>query len=124
MKPATKLHKKRTLLAKRRLRTRKTVIGTASRPRLSVKFTNLHIYAQAIDDSTGKTLAAAATTQKELKEKNVLPNVAGATAVGKLFAERAKAAGVTAVVFDRGGRRYHGTVKAFAEAARQSGLNF
>lgn len=124
MKPATKLHKKQTLLAKRRLRTRKLVIGTAERPRLSVKFTNLHIYAQAIDDSTGRTLAAAATTQKDVKEQAVRPNVAGATAFGKLFAERAKAAGITAVVFDRGGRRFHGTVKAFAEAARQSGLSF
>lgn len=124
MKPATKLHKKQTLLAKRRMRIRKLVIGSAERPRLSVKFTNLHIYAQAIDDASGKTLAAAATTQKEVREKGVRPNVAGATALGKLFAERAKAAGVTAVVFDRGGRRYHGTVKAFAEAARQSGLTF
>ncbi len=124
MKPATKLHKKQTLLAKRRMRTRKLVIGTAERPRLSVKFTNLHIYAQAIDDTTGRTLAAAATTQKEVKEQAVLPNVAGATAFGKLFAERAKAAGITAVVFDRGGRRFHGTVKAFAQAARQSGLSF
>lgn len=124
MKPATKLHKKQTLLAKRRLRIRKLVVGTAERPRLSVKFTNLHIYAQAIDDTTGRTLAAAATTQKEVKEKAVRPNVAGATAFGKLFAERAKAAGINAVVFDRGGRRFHGTVKAFAEAARQSGLSF
>lgn len=124
MKPATKLHKKQTLLAKRRLRIRKLVVGTAERPRLSVKFTNLHIYAQAIDDSTGKTLAAAATTQKEFKEKKVLPNVAGATTLGKVFAERAKAAGVSTVVFDRGGRKFHGTVKAFAEAARQSGLTF
>ncbi len=124
MKPATKLHKKQTLLAKRRMRIRKLVIGTAERPRLSVKFTNLHIYAQAIDDASGKTLAAAATTQKEVREKGVRPNVAGATALGKLFADRAKAAGISAVVFDRGGRRFHGTVKAFAEAARQSGLSF
>ncbi len=124
MKPATKLHKKQTLLAKRRMRIRKLVIGTAERPRLSVKFTNLHIYAQAIDDASGKTLAAAATTQKEVREQGVLANVAGATVLGKLFAERAKAAGISAVVFDRGGRRFHGTVKAFAEAARQSGLSF
>lgn len=124
MKPATKLHKKQTLLAKRRMRIRKLVIGTAERPRLSVKFTNLHIYAQAIDDASGKTLAAAATTQKEVREKGVRSNVAGATVLGKLFAERAKAAGISAVVFDRGGRRFHGTVKAFAEAARQSGLSF
>ena len=124
MKPATKLFKKRTLLAKRRMRIRKSVIGSAARPRLSVKFTNQHIYAQAIDDASGKTLAAAATTQKDIKEQKVLPNVAGATTLGKLFAERAKAAGITAVIFDRGGRRYHGTVKAFADAARQSGLTF
>lgn len=124
MKPATKLHKKQTLLAKRRLRIRKLVVGTAERPRLSVKFTNLHIYAQAIDDTTGRTLASASTTQKELKEKAVRPNVAGATTFGTLFAERAKAAGINAVVFDRGGRRFHGTVKAFAQAARQSGLSF
>lgn len=124
MKPATKLFKKRTLLAKRRMRIRKSVIGSAARPRLSVKFTNQHIYAQAIDDASGKTLAAAATTQKDIKEQKVLPNIAGATTLGKLFAERAKAAGITAVIFDRGGRRYHGTVKAFADAARQSGLTF
>lgn len=124
MKPATKLYKKQTLLAKRRMRIRKLVTGTAARPRLSVKFTNLHIYAQAIDDTTGRTLASASTTEKELKEKSVLPNVAGATAFGKLFAERSQAAGLSAFVFDRGGRRFHGTVKAFAESARQSGLKF
>jgi len=92
------------------------------RPRLSVHRTNQHIYAQIIDDAKGATLAAASTLDKDLKGAG--SNVDAATKVGNLIAERAKAAGVETVVFDRGGFRYHGRVKALAEAARVGGLNF
>jgi len=92
------------------------------RPRLSVHRTNQHIYAQVIDDVKGATLVAASTLDKDLKDAG--SNIEAATKVGKLIAERAKAAGVETVVFDRGGFRYHGRVKALAEAARDGGLNF
>jgi len=92
------------------------------RPRLSVHRTNQHIYAQIIDDVKGATLAAASTLDTDLKAAG--SNKDAATKVGKLIAERAKAAGVETVVFDRGGFRYHGRVKALAEAARDSGLSF
>lgn len=92
------------------------------RPRLSVHRTNQHIYAQIIDDVKGATVAAASTLDKDLKDAG--SNVEAASKVGKLIAERAKAAGVETVVFDRGGFLYHGRVKALAEAARDGGLNF
>jgi large subunit ribosomal protein L18 len=92
------------------------------RPRLSVHRTNQHIYAQIIDDVKGATLAAASTLDKDLKDAG--SNVEAAGKVGKLIAERAKAAGVETVVFDRGGFLYHGRVKALAEAARDGGLSF
>jgi len=95
---------------------------STGRPRLSIHRTNLHIYAQIIDDVKGATLAAASTLDKGLKGAS--SNVDGATKVGKLIAERAKAAGVETVVFDRGGFLYHGRVKALADAARDGGLNF
>jgi len=95
---------------------------SVGRPRLSVHRTNQHIYAQIIDDVKGATLVAASTLEKDLKDAG--SNVDAATKVGKLIAERAKAAGVEAVVFDRGGFLYHGRVKALAEAARVGGLNF
>lgn len=116
--------KKRELLQKRRWRIRKKIVGTAERPRLSVKFTNLHIHAQAIDDSRGHTIAAISTLAPALRAQKLRANVAGAAEVGKLMAEKAVAAGVRAVVFDRNGKRYHGKVKAFAEAARAGGLEF
>ena len=97
----------------------------AGRPRLSVFRSSKHIYAQVIDDRAGKTVAAASTLDKGLKGS--LPkgsDLAAATAVGKLLAERALAAGVKDVVFDRGGYLYHGRVKALAEAAREAGLHF
>lgn len=119
-----KIEKKNKLLQRRRWRIRKAVVGSPERPRLVVKFTNLHIHAQIIDDSVGRTLAAASTTQKVLREKHLLPNVAGATEFGKIFGEIAKNKGFSAVVFDRAGRRYHGTVKAFADAVREAGLQF
>ncbi len=93
------------------------------RPRLSVHRTNQHIYAQVIDDVKGATLAAASTLDADLKS-GATSNIDAASKVGKLIAERAKAAGVETVVFDRGGFLYHGRVKALAEAARDGGLSF
>jgi large subunit ribosomal protein L18 len=123
-KPATKVSRKHALAAKRRLRLRKRIRGTAERPRLALKFTHLHIHAQAVDDDKGATLAAASTTEKEFRAAKLRPNAAGATAFGKVFGDRARKAGITAVVLDRGSRSYHGTVKAFSEAARAAGLAF
>ena len=106
-------------------RIRKRLLGSASRPRLAVFRSNKHIYAQIIDDSQGATLIAASSldgdTKKGLKNGS---NTAAAKAVGKLVAERAKAKGIDAVLFDRGGYIYHGRVKALAEAAREAGLKF
>jgi len=106
-------------------RIRKTVSGTAERPRLSVFRSLKHIYAQVIDDRTGRTLASASTLDSALRaEIKVGGNVAAAKAVGKAVAERARAAGVARVVFDRSGYHYHGRVQALAEAARAAGLEF
>jgi len=106
-------------------RVRMSVSGTAERPRLAVYRSLGHIYAQVIDDRAGKTLASASSvdkgTKKSLKGGG---NVAAAKVVGKEVAERAKAAGVLKVVFDRGGYKYHGRVKALADAAREAGLKF
>jgi large subunit ribosomal protein L18 len=115
---------KATLLQKRKWRIRKTVAGTAARPRLSVKFSGKHIYAQAVDDEAGKTLVFLSTLDPEVRKGNVKGNVNGAKSLGSTFAAKAKAAGVSAVVFDRNGRRYHGRVKTFADAAREGGLQF
>lgn len=99
--------------------------GTAERPRLAVFRSLHHIHAQIIDDAAGRTLVAASTVEPELRKKlKSGGNVDAAKAVGTLIAEKAKAAGVTAVVFDRGGSLYHGRVKALAEAAREGGLEF
>lgn len=103
-------------------RIRKKVSGTAERPRLAVFRSVNHIYAQVIDDVNGKTLAAASTTEKSLAG-NTGGNVEAAGRVGKAIAERAIAAGVSNVVFDRGGYLYHGRVKALLEASREGGLN-
>ena len=110
---------------RRHHRVRLRVFGTAQRPRLNVFRSNTHLYAQVIDDTTGRTLLSASTLEKELKGtvKNG-GNVAAAVAVGRLVAERAAKANVTAVVFDRGGYKYHGRIKALAEAAREKGLKF
>jgi large subunit ribosomal protein L18 len=106
-------------------RIRKNLVGSSARPRLAVFRSNKHIYAQVIDDSKGATVTAASTldvdAKKDLKQGG---NIAAAKAVGKLVAERAKAKGVEAVLFDRGGYLYHGRVKALAEAAREAGLKF
>ena len=112
------------LFDRRRQRNRTQIRkNSAGRPRLSVHRTNQHIYAQIIDDIKGATLVAASTNEADLKT-GTTSNVTAASAVGKLIAERAKAAGVETVVFDRGGFLYHGRVKALAEAAREAGLDF
>ena len=99
--------------------------GTAERPRLSVYRSNMHMYAQIIDDDAQKTLVSASTVQKDIKaELEKTNDVAAAAYLGKVIAERAKAAGITEVVFDRGGYVYHGKVQALAEAAREAGLEF
>jgi large subunit ribosomal protein L18 len=106
-----------------RVRTR--VSGTPERPRLSVYRSVGHIYTQVIDDRSGHTLASASSVDKETKRAlKGGGNIASAKAVGKIIAERAKAAGVSTVVFDRGGYKYHGRVKALADAAREAGLQF
>jgi len=111
------------LRIRRHRRVRKQITGTPQRPRLAVFRSDRHISAQVIDDTTGRTLAAAATVERDLRAGGG-GNTAAAEAVGRLVAERAKAAGVTAVVFDRGGFRYHGRVAALADAARAAGLEF
>lgn len=98
------------------------MVGSASRPRLAVYRSNRYIYAQVIDDSAGVTLAAASSQEKTLRDKTL--TVETAAEVGKLVASRAQAAGIAAVVFDRGGNKFHGRVKALADAARESGLEF
>ena len=103
-------------------RIRKKVSGTAERPRLAIFRSLNHIYAQVIDDVNGKTLAAASTTEKDLKG-NSGGTIAAAQTIGKAIAERAQAAGVSQVVFDRGGYVYHGRVKALLDATREAGLN-
>jgi large subunit ribosomal protein L18 len=109
--------------SRRHFRLRKKVTGTAARPRLVVTRSTRHIYAQVVDDTTGRTLASASTLDTTLRggegDKSAL-----ATQVGKLVAERAKAAGIDSVVFDRGGNRYHGRIAALADAAREGGLQF
>jgi len=115
---------KAQLLQKRKWRIRKKVNGTAARPRLSVKFSAKHIYAQAVDDESGTTLAFLSSLDAELRSQKLSANVASAEALGKAFAAKATAAGITDVVFDRNGARYHGKVKTFADAAREGGLKF
>ncbi|MGB0744382.1 MAG: 50S ribosomal protein L18 [Opitutales bacterium] len=117
-----KLQKKKSLAQKRRWRIRKKVRGTAERPRLTVHFSNKHIYAQCIDDVAGHTLAYISSVGS--KDAAIKANSEGAVVLGKTIADKAKSAGIESVVFDRAGRRYHGCVKSFAEAARQGGLQF
>jgi large subunit ribosomal protein L18 len=115
--------KKLALRRRRHARVRKHLVGTPERPRLAVFRSARHIAAQVIDDTSGRTMAAAATVEAQLRSSPG-GNLAAAGTVGRLVAERAKAAGVTKVVFDRGGNRYHGRVAALADAARQAGLEF
>ncbi|MFL5734700.1 MAG: 50S ribosomal protein L18 [Chloroflexia bacterium] len=107
--------------AKRHNRVRARVQGTSERPRLNVFRSLNHIYAQVIDDSTGRTLFSASTLDKTVGEAAKIDE---ARAVGKLVAERARGAGISKVVFDRGGYLYHGRIKALAEGAREGGLDF
>jgi large subunit ribosomal protein L18 len=109
---------------RRHRRVRKKVHGTAARPRLAVYRSNKHISVQLIDDDAGVTIAAASTVEAAQREVGGGGSVAAATRIGELIAERAKAAGVTTVVFDRGGFAYHGRVAAIADAARANGLEF
>jgi large subunit ribosomal protein L18 len=119
-------HDRRAARDKRHRRVRKWVEGLEARPRLAVHRSLHHITAQVIDDTRGHTLAAASTTEGELKGtlKGATANAAAAAAVGRAVAQRAAAAGVSRVVFDRGGYLYHGRVKALADAAREAGLEF
>ncbi len=122
MKPEIDRRKAR---ARRRAHIRKTVNGTPERPRLSVFRSLDHIYAQIIDDSVGNTLASASTVDQVVRQQVVdLSKTEQAQVVGQVLAERALSKGVTKVVFDRGGYKYHGRVKALAEAARKAGLDF
>jgi large subunit ribosomal protein L18 len=107
---------------RRHFRVRKHVRGSAERPRLAVFRSNRYIYAQVIDDEAGRTLAAASSQEEALRERSL--SVDTAAEVGKRVAARAKDAGVASVVFDRGGLKYHGRVKALAESAREEGLEF
>jgi large subunit ribosomal protein L18 len=114
------------LLQRRRWRIRKRILGTKERPRMSVRFTGKNIHVQFVDDAAGLTLAAASTLSKTLGEerKKLGANVAGAKRLGLLAAETARSKGITRVVFDRSGSRFHGKVKALADAAREGGLKF
>ncbi len=110
---------------RRRFRVRRSIRGTAERPRLTVFRSHKHISAQIVDDSTGRTLASASSTDKSLRDGvGFGGNQQAAEAIGKAVAERAKAAGVKQVCFDRGSFRYHGRVAALADAARAAGLEF
>ena len=112
-------------LERRRQRVRQVIMGTAERPRLNVFRSSSHIYAQIIDDIEGRTLADASSLDKSLRKSlKSTGSIEAAKAVGKLIADRAKAAKVSAVVFDRGGRMYHGRIKALADASREGGLQF
>ena len=123
---ADKNKDKAARLERRRFRTRKSIFGTPERPRLSVFRSDKHIYAQLIDDYAGKTLVSVASTSAEVRGSELKNggNVSAAKKVGAAIAARAKAAGVTKVAFDRGGRMYHGRIKALADAAREGGLQF
>lgn len=109
---------------RRKKRIRKKVFGNTERPRLSIYRTSGHMYAQVIDDVTGRTLAAASTLAEDLGHDGHKGNIDAAKAVGRLIATRAQAASVSKVVFDRNGFLYHGRVKALADAAREAGLDF
>jgi len=115
---------KRDVSIRRHWRVREKISGTPERPRLSVRFSGQHIHVQFIDDSKGVTLAAFSSAQPDAKSLNIKANVQGATVAGRVAAEKALQKKITTVVFDRGSRKYHGKVKALADAARQAGLKF
>jgi large subunit ribosomal protein L18 len=106
----------------RKVHIRKKVIGSAERPRLCVYKSNMRLYVQAIDDTKGHTIVAASTLEKELAD--VKPNVLGGEKLGALMGDRLKSKGISKVVFDRNGYKYHGVVKALADAVRKAGLEF
>jgi large subunit ribosomal protein L18 len=114
-------HTKEAVRLRRRRRVRAKVQGTAERPRISVRRSNRGVFAQLVDDDAGRTLAAVAWTEAELRDLKPMDQ---ARRAGALLAERAKAAGIDTVVFDRGGYQYHGRVKALADGAREGGLLF
>ncbi len=115
---------RRSSRLRRHRRVRKKLHGTAERPRLAVHRSNKHLVAQVIDDDAGRTLVAASTAEADQRSEGTGATVAAATRIGSLVAERAKAAGIDRVVFDRGGFIYHGRVAALAAAARDAGLEF
>jgi large subunit ribosomal protein L18 len=116
---------KKKLKTLRRFRIRKKLSGTSQRPRMVTTFSNTHIYVQFIDDAAGKTLVSASTLHKDVPERdNLSANVKSAAILGKWAAQQAQSKGITAVVFDRAGTRYHGKIKALADAAREAGLKF
>ena len=120
-----KSNSRQTKVQKRRWRTRKKVVGSAERPRMSVRFTGKNIYVQFVDDGKGATVASVSTLHKSMDGRETLAsNVASAIKIGTEAANRAKAAGIERVVFDRSGAKYHGKVKALADAAREAGLVF
>ena len=122
---ADRQKEKQKRLERRKFGIRKTLFGSAERPRLSVFRSDKHIYAQLIDDYAGRTIAAAASTTADVRgDLRNGGNIEAAKRVGRAIAERAKAAGITKVAFDRGGRKYHGRIKALADAAREGGLQF
>ena len=109
---------------RRQFRVRKKLTGTPERPRLSIRRSLNHIYCQVIDDSSGRTLMSASSLDKDLRSQvGYGGNAGAATAIGKIVAERAKAAGITAVCFDRGCRKFHGRVAAVADALRENGVH-
>ena len=117
-------HQRRKGRLTRHRRVRKKIHGTAARPRLAVYRTNKHLSVQVIDDDAARTLAAASTTEAALRGEGSGATVDAATRLGQVVAERAKAAGIEKVVFDRGGYLYHGRIAAVAAAAREAGLEF
>jgi len=119
------LKKKRANLKRRQRRVRGKISGTPERPRLRVTRSNAQIYAQVIDDTVGRTLVSASSLDKEFKEQGKRgSNIEGAELVGRLVGQRAIEAGITEIVFDRGGHIYHGRVQALADGARSAGLKF
>lgn len=116
--------KRQELRVRRHRRVRKKVHGTAARPRLAVYRSNRHLSVQLIDDDSGRTIVSASSLEADFRKQQAGGNIAAATAIGTLIAERAKKAGITSVVFDRGGFLYHGRIAAIADAARAAGLEF
>ena len=117
-------HDRRTARDRRHRRVRRNVAGSPARPRLAVFRSLRHISVQLVDDSAGKTLAAASTLEKDVRGSNSGPTADAAARVGRAIAERARSLGIEDVVFDRGGYLYHGRVRALADAAREGGLRF